>query len=781
MQKNLVIVESPAKAKTIEKFLGKDYKVMSSYGHIRDLKTKEFSIDIEHDYAPQYVIPADKKKLVSELKSEAKSAEQVWLASDEDREGEAISWHLYEVLGLKPENTKRIVFHEITKNAILHAIETPRDININLVNAQQARRVLDRIVGFELSPILWRKVKPALSAGRVQSVAVRLIVEREREINEFVSEAAFRVIANFILPDGTTVLKAELNRRLKDKKEVEAFLESCKNASFTIDDITTKPVKKSPAPPFTTSTLQQEAARKLGYSVSQTMMIAQRLYESGLITYMRTDSVNLSDLALGTAKEAIFETYGEKYYKFRQYHTKSKGAQEAHKAIRPTYISNVEAGSSSQEKKLYELIRKRTIACQMADAELERTTISVGISGQTERFVAVGEVISFEGFLQVYMESNDDDTEKEQENGLLPPVKLHETLSLKDIVATERFTQRPPRYTEASLVRRLEELGIGRPSTYAPTIQTIQNREYVVKGDKEGVERAYTVVSLSKGKIEEAEKTETVGADRNKLMPTDIGTVVNDFLMEYFPDVLDYNFTASVEKEFDSVAEGELVWTKAIDKFYKIFHPIVEATAAVKTEHKVGERELGIDPKSGNPVFVKIGRYGPVVQIGAAHADDKEAPKPQFASLMKGQSIDTITLEEALKLFDLPRTVGEYEGKVMVAAVGRFGPFIRHDGKFVSIPKDLNPLTITAEEAIALIEGKRVKDEQRFIKKFEEDPEMEILKGRFGPYISYQKANYRIPKMVTDPTILTLEDCKKIIAEAGEKPAAKKTTRKKKA
>ena len=781
MQKNLVIVESPAKAKTIEKFLGKDYKVMSSYGHIRDLKTKEFSIDIEHDYAPQYVIPADKKKLVSELKSEAKSAEQVWLASDEDREGEAISWHLYEVLGLKPENTKRIVFHEITKNAILHAIETPRDININLVNAQQARRVLDRIVGFELSPILWRKVKPALSAGRVQSVAVRLIVEREREINEFVSEAAFRVIANFILPDGTTVLKAELNRRLKDKKEVEAFLESCKNASFTIDDITTKPVKKSPAPPFTTSTLQQEAARKLGYSVSQTMMIAQRLYESGLITYMRTDSVNLSDLALGTAKEAIFETYGEKYYKFRQYHTKSKGAQEAHEAIRPTYISNVEAGSSSQENKLYELIRKRTIACQMADAELERTTISVGISGQTERFVAVGEVISFEGFLQVYMESNDDDTEKEQENGLLPPVKLHETLSLKDIVATERFTQRPPRYTEASLVRRLEELGIGRPSTYAPTIQTIQNREYVVKGDKEGVERAYTVVSLSKGKIEEAEKTETVGADRNKLMPTDIGTVVNDFLMEYFPDVLDYNFTASVEKEFDSVAEGELVWTKAIDKFYKIFHPIVEATAAVKTEHKVGERELGIDPKSGNPVFVKIGRYGPVVQIGAAHADDKEAPKPQFASLMKGQSIDTITLEEALKLFDLPRTVGEYEGKVMVAAVGRFGPFIRHDGKFVSIPKDLNPLTITAEEAIALIEGKRVKDEQRFIKKFEEDPEMEILKGRFGPYISYQKANYRIPKTVTDPTVLTLEDCKKIIAEAGEKPAAKKTTRKKKA
>ena len=775
-------MESPAKAKTIEKFLGKDYKVMSSYGHIRDLKTKEFSIDIEDNYKPQYVIPTDKKKLVSELKAEAKAAKQVWLASDEDREGEAISWHLYEVLGLNPDNTKRIVFHEITKNAILHAIETPRDINIDLVNAQQARRVLDRIVGFQLSPVLWRKVKPALSAGRVQSVAVRLIVEREREINDFVSEAAYRVIANFILPDGTTLLKAELGRRLKDKKEVEAFLNSCKEASFTIEDITTKPVKKSPAPPFTTSTLQQEAARKLGYSVSQTMMIAQRLYESGLITYMRTDSVNLSDLALGTAKEAILETYGERYYKFRQYHTKSKGAQEAHEAIRPTYISNVEAGATSQEKRLYELIRKRTIASQMADAELERTTISVGISGATERFVAVGEVIRFDGFLQVYKESSDDEVEKEQENGLLPPVKLHEKLSLKDIVATERFTQRPPRYTEASLVRRLEELGIGRPSTYAPTIQTIQNREYVIKGDKEGVERSYSVISLVKGKVKEVEKTEVVGADRNKLMPTDIGSVVNDFLMEYFPEVMDYNFTASVEKEFDLVAEGELDWTKAIDKFYQMFHPIVEAASAVKTEHKVGERKLGIDPKSGNPVFVKIGRYGPIVQIGVAHTEDKEAPKPQFASLMKGQSIDTITLEEALKLFDLPRTIGEYEGKVMVAAVGRFGPFVRHDGKFISIPKDLNPLTITSEEAIALIEGKRKKDEQRFIKRFEEELDLEILNGRFGPYISYQGANYRLPKTIAKPEELTLEDCKKIIAEAGEKSTGtKRTIRKKKA
>ena len=782
MQKNLVIVESPAKAKTIEKFLGKDFKVMSSYGHIRDLKTKDFSIDVEHDYAPQYVIPADKKKLVSELKSEAKTAEQVWLASDEDREGEAISWHLYEVLGLKPENTKRIVFHEITKNAILHAIETPRDININLVNAQQARRVLDRIVGFELSPILWRKVKPALSAGRVQSVAVRLIVEREREINEFVSEAAFRIIANVTLPDGTTILKAELNKRLKDKKEVMEFLESCKAASFSIDEITKKPVKKSPAPPFTTSTLQQEAARKLGYSVSQTMMIAQRLYESGLITYMRTDSVNLSDLALGTTKEAILETYGEKYYKFRQYHTKSKGAQEAHEAIRPTYISNTEISGSAQEKKLYELIRKRTIASQMADAELERTTISVCINNKKEKFVAVGEVITFDGFLQVYRESFDDENEKEQENGLLPPVQLHEVLSLNDIVATERFTQRPPRYTEASLVRRLEELGIGRPSTYAPTIQTIQNREYVVKGDKEGVERSYCVITLAKDKIKEADKKEIVGADRNKLMPTDIGTVVNDFLMTYFPDVLDYNFTASVEKEFDAVAEGEMVWTAAIDKFYKLFHPIVEETAALKTEHKVGERQLGIDPKSGNPVFVKIGRYGPVVQIGQAHPDDKEAPKPQFATLMKGQSIETITLEEALKLFDLPRTIGEYEGKEMVAAVGRFGPFIRHDGKFVSIPKDMNPLSITAEEAIALIDEKRKKDEQRFLKKFEEDPELEILNGRYGPYITYKKANFRIPKTVTNPEKLTFEECMKIITEAAEKPAApKKRTTKKKA
>ena len=780
MQKNLVIVESPAKAKTIEKFLGKDYKVLSSYGHIRDLKTKQFSIDIEHNYAPQYEIPADKKKLVSELKAESKAAEMVWLASDEDREGEAISWHLYEVLGLKPENTRRIVFHEITKTAILHAIETPRSIDMNLVNAQQARRVLDRIVGFQLSPILWRKVKPALSAGRVQSVAVRLIVEREREIQDFVSEAAYRVTANFILPDGKTILKAELNRRLKTKEEAQAFLKACQQATFTIDDISKKPVRKSPAPPFTTSTLQQEAARKLGYSVSQTMMIAQRLYESGFITYMRTDSFNLSDLALGTAKEAILESYGEKYYKFRQYHTKSKGAQEAHEAIRPTYIAKAEIDGTAQERKLYDLIRKRTIACQMADAELERTTISVDISGVKEKFVATGEVVVFDGFLQVYHESTDDDQEKEQGNTLLPVVHLQDALQLKEATATERFTQRPARYTEATLVRRLEELGIGRPSTYAPTIQTIQNREYVIKGDKEGTERAYSILTLNKKGIQESTKTEMVGTDRNKLMPTDIGIVVNDFLMEYFQLVMDYNFTAKVEKEFDAIAEGEENWTKVIDNFYQVFHPVVEQTAAIRTEHKVGERQLGIDPKSGKPVFVKIGRFGPVAQIGESNAE-KDNEKPQFATLLKGQSIETITLEEALKLFELPRTVGEYEGKVVVAAIGRFGPFIRHDGKFVSIPKDKNPISITLEEAIELIQQKREKDENRFIKKFEEDPELEILNGRYGPYIAYKGKNYRIPKTGYTPAEMTLADCMKLVSEADQKPATKKRVTRKKA
>lgn len=781
MQKKLVIVESPAKAKTIEKFLGNNYKVMSSYGHIRDLKAKEFSIDIDKDYAPQYVIPADKKKLVTELKKASQEAAEVLLASDEDREGEAIAWHLSEVLELSPENTQRIVFHEITKNAILHALDTPRKIDINLVNAQQARRVLDRIVGFEVSPILWRKVKPALSAGRVQSVAVRLIVEREREIKAFVSEASYRVTATFTLPDGKTVLKAELNKRLKDKKEVETFLKTCQEAgsAFTINDITTKPLKKSPAPPFTTSTLQQEAARKLGFSVLQTMMVAQRLYESGLITYMRTDSVNLSSLAINTAKEAIIKEYGEKYHRVRQYHTKSKGAQEAHEAIRPTYMDRSEISGNAQEKKLYSLIYKRTIACQMADAELERTTISIGAGKLKEKFVATGEVVKFDGFLHVYKESTDDDNENEQENGLLPAVRVKDVLGLNEITATERFTQRPPRYTEASLVHRMEELGIGRPSTYAPTIQTIQNREYVIRGDKPGKERSFHIMTLKNGNITETDQKETVGADRNKLIPTDIGTVVNDFLMEYFPDILDYNFTASVEKEFDAIADGKIVWTKALDKFYKLFHPIVEKTAAVKTAHKVGERSLGIDPKSGDPVFVKIGRYGPIAQIGQANPDDKNAPKPRFASLMKGQSIETISLEETLKLFDLPRTIGTFEDKEMVAGVGRFGPFIRHDGKFISIPKTMSPLSITAEEAIQLILEKREKDAQRHIKSFDEEPGLEILNGRYGAYIACDGKNYRIPKSA-EPEKLTLDDCKKIIAEAGEKPAKKRTTRTKK-
>ena len=768
MQKNLVIVESPAKAKTIEKFLGKDYTVMSSFGHIRDLKEKEFSIDIANNYAPQYVIPSEKKKLVAELKKVAQDAQQVLLASDEDREGEAISWHLSEALSLHPDKTQRIVFHEITKSAILHALANPRQINIDLVNAQQARRVLDRIVGFEVSPILWRKVKPALSAGRVQSVAVRLIVEREREISQFVAEASFRVTAAFILSDGTTVLKAELNKRPKNLSEVTDFLQSCIHEDFVIDDISTKPVKKSPAPPFTTSTLQQEAARKLGFSVSQTMMVAQRLYESGHITYMRTDSVNLSDLALGTSKEEIIRAYGEQYYRFRKYQTKSKGAQEAHEAIRPTYMNKPEIQGSAQEKRLYDLIYKRTIACQMADAELERTTISIAVGNHTEKFTATGEVITFDGFLHVYMESQDEDNEKEQDNGLLPPVRLNEKLGLQQMIATERFTQRPLRYTEAGLVRRLEELGIGRPSTYAPTIQTIQNREYVFRGDKPGEARCYQMATLANGKITCDQKTEQFGVERNKLLPTDIGIVVNDFLMEYFPDILDYNFTANVEKDFDAIAEGQLIWTTALDKFYKFFHPIVEATSAVKTERKVGERSLGVDPGSGEPVFVKIGRYGPIVQIGQARLEDKEAPKPRFASLLKGQSIETITLEEALKLFALPRIVGEFEAKDMVAGIGRFGPYIRHNNVFISIPKTLNPLSITSEEAIRLIEEKRSKETQRHIKTFAEEPGLEILNGRFGAYIAFNGTNYRIPKNAVAAE-LSLEECRKIIAGAPAK------------
>ena len=773
MAKNLVIVESPAKAKTIEKFLGKDFEVLSSYGHIRDLKKKDFSVDIEHNYKPIYEIPADKKKFVETLKQEADKADMVWLASDEDREGEAIAWHLFEVLKLKPEKTKRIVFHEITKDAILHAIENPRDIDLNRVDAQQARRVLDRIVGFELSPVLWKKVKPALSAGRVQSVAVRLIVEREREISAFKPEAAYRVIGEFLLPGGE-LLKAELSQRLKTEDEAKALLEACKTARFSIGDVTVKPAKKSPAAPFTTSTLQQEAARKLGFSVAQTMMVAQRLYEAGHITYMRTDSVNLSSLAINTTKDEIVKTLGERYLHIRNYHTHTKGAQEAHEAIRPTYISHHEINASSQEKRLYELIWKRTIASQMSDAELEKTTATIAVSGRKEHFVAVGEVLKFDGFLKVYMESTDDEGDTEGNDKMLPALAKGDVLALSSVTATERFSQAPARYTEASLVRKLEELGIGRPSTYAPTISTIQQREYVEKGDRKGTERKYRMLTLHDRKIESGEKTELTGADKGKLLPTDIGVVVNDFLTEYFPDILNYNFTANVEQQFDDIAEGKTVWNDEIDHFYKLFHPVVESALALRLEHKVGERVLGTDPKSGRPVSVKIGRFGPLVQIGTP----EDTEKPLFASLLKGQSMSTITLEEALKLFDLPRTLGDFEGKTVVVGIGRFGPYIRHDGKYVSLPKEFTPQGVSLEDAIILIQQKREQESQRLIKKFDEDDELELLNGRFGPYIAYKKKNYKLPKG-SEPALLTFADCMKIVEDADKAPAKKKPARKK--
>ena len=761
MQKNLVIVESPAKAKTIEKFLGDDYKVLSSYGHIRDLKKKEFSIDVANGYQPTYEIPEDKKKLVKELKSEAKKADMVWLASDEDREGEAISWHLFEVLGLDPVKTKRIVFHEITKSAILKAIENPRDIDVNLVNAQQARRVLDRIVGFELSPILWRKVKPALSAGRVQSVAVRLIVEREREVNAFVSESWYKVTAIFEVPGENgekSEVKAELGSRFKTKEEARAFLEVCKDAKFKITDVVTKPSKKSPAPPFTTSTLQQEAARKLGFSVSQTMVVAQRLYESGQITYMRTDSVNLSDLALATSRQAITDLMGDKYVKTRQFATKSKGAQEAHEAIRPTYMTNETIHGTAQEQKLYDLIWKRTIASQMADAELEKTTATISISNSDEVFVATGEVITFDGFLRVYKESYDDENEQEDESRLLPPLTVGQALDKATVSATQRFTMCPLRYTEASLVRKLEELGIGRPSTYAPTISTVQQRGYVEKGNKEGVKRSFDIMTLKEGKIAESTKTEMTGNEKAKLLPTDVGIVVNDFLMEYFPGIMDYNFTASVEKEFDEVADGEKEWTGMMDAFYQDFHPLVEKTSNTKTEHKVGERILGTDPVSGKPVSVKIGRYGPIIQIGSV--EDEE--KPRFAQLPKGMALETITLEEALECFKLPRNLGEFEEKTVSVGVGRFGPYVRHNNAFVSIPKGTDPMSVTLKDAIALIQSKREAAENKVIKTFEDEPGLQILNGRYGPYIAFEKKNYKIPENV-EPKDLSKDACFKVI------------------
>lgn len=773
MQKNLVIVESPAKAKTIEKFLGNDYKVLSSYGHIRDLKKKEFSIDVENGFEPTYEIPTDKKKLVADLKAEAKKADMVWLASDEDREGEAISWHLYEVLGLDPAKTRRIVFHEITKTAILKAIENPRTIDVNLVNAQQARRILDRIVGFELSPVLWKKVKPALSAGRVQSVAVRLIVEREREVHAFVSEPSYRVTAVFEVPDtdGNKVeIKAELSNRFKTKEEAQAFLETCKDAKFTIEDITTRPVRKSPAAPFTTSTLQQEAARKLGFTVAQTMMVAQRLYENGQITYMRTDSVNLSDLALSASKETILSLMGERYVKPRKFATKSKGAQEAHEAIRPTYMSNETVEGTAQEQKLYDLIWKRTIASQMADAELEKTTATIVISNSSEKFVAAGEVITFDGFLRVYKESYDEDHEQEDESRLLPPLSKGEKLERKEILATQRFTLCPPRYTEASLVRKLEELGIGRPSTYAPTISTVQQRGYVEKGNSEGVKRPYDILKLKGSKITEATKTEMTGNEKSKLLPTDTGIVVNDFLMEYFPEIMDYNFTANVEKEFDEVAEGDKEWTGMMDNFYQGFHPLVDKTLNSKTEHRVGERILGTDPVSGKPVSVKIGRFGPVIQIGTV--DDEE--KPRFAQLAKGQSLETIKLEEALEAFKLPRTLGEYDGHTVTVGVGRFGPYVRYDKLFVSIPKETDPMEIALDEAVELIKNKIEAEKKKFIKAFDANPDMQILNGRYGPYINYQKKNYKIPENI-EPTDLNLEACFKIIELQKSKAENRKT------
>lgn len=769
--KNLVIVESPAKAKTIEKFLGTDYKVLSSYGHIRDLHKKDFSIDIEHDFKPIYEIPAEKKELVATLKKNAKSAETVWLASDEDREGEAISWHLYETLGLKPDNTKRIVFHEITKSAILNAIDNPRNIDMALVDAQQARRVLDRIVGFELSPVLWRKIKRGLSAGRVQSVAVRLIVEREKEIENFQTETYYRVVAEFSHQGHT--IRAELSRRLASEAEAREFLDACKNAKFEVADIQVKELKKSPAAPFTTSTLQQEANRKLGFSVAQTMSIAQKLYEAGHITYMRTDSLNLSGIAIHAIGEEIKANMGEQYLRVRKYHTTSKGAQEAHEAIRPTYIDKHSISGTVAERRLYDLIWKRAVASQMSEAIVEKTNVSIAISGRKETFVASGEMVKFDGFLKVYIESSDDDDATAPE-GLLPRLDKGDILKAENISASMRYTQHPPRFNEATLVKKLEELGIGRPSTYAPIISTIIAREYVVKGEKEGNPRPYTTLTLADGNILTANLTENVGAEKGKLIPTDTGRVVNDFLEEYFPDIMNYNFTAGIEERFDEIAEGKLRWQNEIANFYKPFHESVEKIANLRLEHRVGERILGNDPVSGRVVSVKIGRFGPLVQIGTT--DD--ADKPLFASLPADKSVNSITLDEALELFKLPRSLGEFEGKEVVVSAGRFGPYVKHDGKYVSIPASLSPLSITLEEAQELIEKKRQDDSNKILATYSEEPGLQVLNGRFGPYIAFNKKNYKIPKG-TDAASLTLEQCREIIAKQDAEPAAKKPARRK--
>ncbi len=781
-EENLVIVESPAKAKTIEKFLGKDFLVKSSYGHIRDLSKSDFGVDIENNYQPDYIVSSDKKEVVKELKQLAKNAKMVWLASDEDREGEAIAWHLYETLGLKEENTRRIVFHEITKDAIVKAIENPRKIDYNLVNAQQARRVLDRLVGFELSPVLWRKVKPSLSAGRVQSVAVRLIVDREREVFAFKPTSSYRVTAVFEVTDDkgrVKELKSELNRRFDTLEETKEFVGKCKDANFLVSQIEKKPMKKSPAAPFTTSTLQQEASRKLGYSVSQTMSIAQKLYEAGKITYMRTDSVNLSDLALNMASAQITEKMGAEYVKIRKYKTKAKGAQEAHEAIRPTYLDKETVSGSAQEKRLYELIWKRTIASQMSDAQLEKTVIHIDAGNTGEKFMATGEIIKFDGFLKVYIESTDTENEQDDaESTILPPMKKGDQLEMLTIEARQRWSQKPARYTEASLVRKLEELGIGRPSTYAPTISTIQNRGYVEKEDRDGKERTYDHILLERGgDVVESIKTEISGAERSKLFPTDIGMVVNDFLVKYFENIVSFDFTAKVEKEFDDVAMGHIEWSKSIDDFYKPFHIKVEETIE-HSEKSTGERILGADPATGKQVSVRIGRFGPLAQIGVS-SEDEEAEKPRFASLRKGQHLETISLEEALDLFKLPRTLGEFENKVVVIGIGRFGPYIRHDGKFVSLKKDVDdPFEIELETAIERIITKREDDLKKIIKTFEEEPDLQVLNGRWGPFIKYQKKNYKLPKDKKETAEkLSLEDCKAIIEAEDKKSPAKKTTK----
>ena len=788
-EENLVIVESPAKAKTIEKFLGKDFLVKSSYGHIRDLSKSDFGVDINNNYQPDYIVSSDKKDVVKELKQLAKNAKMVWLASDEDREGEAIAWHLFETLGLKEENTRRIVFHEITKDAIQKAVENPRKIDVNLVNAQQARRVLDRLVGFELSPVLWRKVKPSLSAGRVQSVAVRLIVDREREVFAFKPTSSYRVTALFEVKDDkgkVKELKAELNKRFDTLEETKSFVEKCGDAQFLVSEIEKKPMKKTPAAPFTTSTLQQEASRKLGYSVSQTMSIAQKLYEAGKITYMRTDSVNLSDLALNMASAQITEKMGAEYVKIRKYKTKAKGAQEAHEAIRPTYLDKETVSGSAQEKRLYELIWKRTIASQMSDAQLEKTIININAGTASEKFQATGEVIKFDGFLKVYIESTDSENENDDsQDVLLPPISKGDELEMLNVEARQRWSQKPARYTEASLVRKLEELGIGRPSTYAPTISTIQNRGYVEKEDRDGTERLYQHLLLKKGKqLVESEKSEITGAERSKLFPTDIGMVVNDFLVKYFENIVSFDFTAHVEKEFDDVALGKIEWNKSIDDFYKPFHVKVEETLE-QSEKSTGERILGVDPTSGQQVSVRIGRFGPLAQIGVS-SDEEDAEKPRFASLRKGQHLETITLEEALDLFKLPRTLGEFENKVVVIGIGRFGPYIRHDSKFVSLKKGVDdPFEIDLETAIERIKTKREDDLKKIIKLFDEEPELQILNGRWGPFIKYQKKNYKIPKDKKAEE-LSLEECKALIeadtktsTKKGAKTAAKKTTSKK--